>query len=443
MTVTGAGRVVSIRGVCFPRHAMRPPTPRLGISADMICPSGPDAAASPIPMTHRTALSMNAEVRRAAARVLCVGFESNGVDRSLQRLIDLGVGGVVLFARNVGAPRETAALLGEIAGLAGRPILRMVDQEGGRVARLRDGFTVPPPMRQVGALGDPEAARTVGRVLGRELASVGFNMNLAPVLDISTCPDSTVIDDRSLGSDARRVAELAGPLIEGIESAGVAACGKHFPGHGDTPEDSHLTLPRLTVPRRVLDERELRPFRAAIAAKVAAIMPGHLVVEALDDQQPATMSATVLSGLLRREMGFGGLIVSDDMEMKAIVDHDPIERAAVAAVRAGVDLLMIGHRHDRAEAAFDGLLAGVASGELRVDRLIEAASRVDALAARGERATDGGGWRSVVGSDEHRRAIDAIVARLPESDHAASARPDPTVTWRRDASPAPVTPQRR
>jgi beta-N-acetylhexosaminidase len=386
---------------------------------------------------------MNAVVRQAAARVLCVGFESNEVDRSLRRWIDLGVGGVVLFSHNVGSPRETAGLLGKIGGLAGRPILRMVDQEGGRVARLREGFTVPPAMRQVGALGDTKAAWTVGRVLGRELASVGFNMNLAPVLDISTHPDSTVIDDRSLGSDARRVAELAGPLIEGIESAGVAACGKHFPGHGDTPEDSHLKLPRLAVPREVLDARELLPFRAAITAKVAAIMPGHLVVEALDKEQPATLSSAVLSGLLRREMGFGGLIVSDDLEMKAIVDHYPMEQAAVAAMRAGVDLLVIGHRHDRAEAAFDGLLAGVASGELRVDRLIEAASRVDALAARGNRAAEGDGWRSVVGCDEHRRAIDAILARLPEGDGAAKSRPDPTVTWHRDAGANRLTPQQR
>jgi len=347
-----------------------------------------------------------------------------------------------LYARLSTAP-ETAALLGEIRGLAGRPLLRMVDQEGGRVARLRDGFTVPPAMREVGALGDPDAARTVGRVLGRELASVGFNMNLAPVLDISTNPDSTVIDDRSLGCDAQAVASLAGPLIEGIESAGIAACGKHFPGHGDTPEDSHLTLPRLAVPRQVLNQRELLPFRAAIAARVAAIMPGHLVVEAIDGTQPATMSSAVLSGLLRQELGFGGLVVSDDMEMGAIIDNYPVERAAVAAVRAGVDLLVFGHRHDRAEAAFDGLVAGVATGELAIDRLFEAAGRVEALAARGDRATLGDGWRSIVGSDEHRRAIDAIQDRLPEPGGATDPSLDPTVTWRTGKNASDLASQRR
>ncbi|MEM6333987.1 MAG: beta-N-acetylhexosaminidase [Planctomycetota bacterium] len=369
---------------------------------------------------------------RSIAKLLGVGFASGSVDASLRALLDRGVGGVVLFSRNVGEPGQVAELQRELSEAAGRPLLRMVDQEGGRVARLREGFTVPPSMRALGRAGDADLAEAVGRLLGRELAAVGFNVNLAPVLDLATNGDSRVIGDRSLGTEPGAVSAMAGALIRGIESTGVASCGKHFPGHGDTPVDSHVELPRLGVSLEVMRRREFVPFEAAIAAGVSTMMPGHLVIEALDAALPATMSRSVVHGLLREAMGFEGLIISDDLEMGAIAEHFGVERAVVAAVNAGVDLLMVSHRHDRVDAAIEALRLAVERGEVSRSRIEDAGRRIDRLAARCVAKIQPTDWRAVVGCDEHRRVVDAVLKKASIEERGAAA--DPTVGWRSDAA---------
>ncbi|MEO0588027.1 MAG: glycoside hydrolase family 3 N-terminal domain-containing protein [Planctomycetota bacterium] len=276
-------------------------------------------------------------------------------------------------------------------------------------------------------------AEAVGRLLGRELAAVGFNIDLAPVLDLATNGDSRVIGDRSLGTEPATVSAMAGPLIRGIESTGVAACGKHFPGHGDTPLDSHVDLPRLGVSLDVMRRREFVPFEAAIAAGVSTMMPGHLVIEALDPELPATMSRAVVHGLLREKMGFEGVIISDDLEMGAIAEHFGVERAVVAAVNAGVDLLMVSHRHDRVDAAIEALHKAVERGEVSRGRIEDAGRRIDRLAARCVAKIQPTDWREVVGCDEHRRVVDEVLKKASLVDERSAAA-DPTVGWRSDAA---------
>jgi beta-N-acetylhexosaminidase len=367
------------------------------------------------------------DLDRQIARLFCVGFAERRVDPSLCELLELGVGGVVLFSRNVGEPGEVASLVGELRRRAGRPLLRAVDQEGGRVARLREGFTQLPSMRALGEVNDADLAEAVGRVLGRELAAVGLNFNLAPVLDLATNGDSTVIADRSLGTDPGLVARLGARLVRGIQSAGVAACGKHFPGHGDTPLDSHHDLPFLKVDRATLDARELPPFVAAIEAGVAALMPGHLVVEAVDPTRPATMSRPLIDGLLRRRLGFDGLVVSDDLEMEAITKHNSVAECTIEAVNAGVDLLIVAHRHELVHESIAAIREAVQRGRIDLERILDAGRRIERVAASRDPAIDLDRWERVVGCDDHRRVADTLRRRWGKPETVVGV--DPTAAW--------------
>ncbi|MEM1208218.1 MAG: beta-N-acetylhexosaminidase [Planctomycetota bacterium] len=328
---------------------------------------------------------MNTELERAVHGHLCIGFAGTSLDDDLRAWLDRGLGGVIAFAHNAESRAQVAELMGQIREHAGRPILRAVDQEGGRVARLREGFSVPGPMAEVGASGDENAALAHGRLIGGELADVGFNLALAPVLDLATNRDSRVIGDRSLGADARMVSTLGAGVIRGIQACGVMACAKHFPGHGDTPDDSHLTLPRVATPRRTIRSRELLPFIAAIRAGVDCVMPGHLIVEAYDAEQPATVSPAVLTELLRGDLDFKGLVVSDDLEMAAIKETMSVERAAIEALCAGVDVLLVGHDQTLADRVVRTLIAAVEDGELDATRLLETAARIHRSAGVADR----------------------------------------------------------
>ena len=209
---------------------------------------------------------MHSDLERQAASLFTVGFYGKAVTDDLRGLLARGVGGVIYFARNVGSPAEVLELNRELKRVAGRPLVLAIDQEGGQVARLRQGFTELPPMRAVGATGDANLARELGLLIGRELRAVGFDMNYAPVLDIDTNPQNPVIGARSFGSTPELVTTMGLALAAGLEAEGIAACGKHFPGHGDTSQDSHLELPRLPHAMDRLERVELVPFRAAASA---------------------------------------------------------------------------------------------------------------------------------------------------------------------------------
>lgn len=247
---------------------------------------------------------------------------------------------------------QIAALVARIAEAAPQdsPLLVAVDQEGGRVARLGEPVLELPPMRALASLADPALTERAGRLLGEQLKALGFTMDFAPVLDVDTNPDNPVIGDRSFGASAERVIEQALAFARGLHEGGVLSCGKHFPGHGDTDLDSHLALPRLGHDRARLDAVELAPFRAA-RGTLPALMTAHVVFEQLAAGVPATLSRRVIEELLRGELGYEGLIISDDLEMKAVADHYGVEQAACLAIEAGCDTLLVCSRLDWVERA--------------------------------------------------------------------------------------------
>ncbi len=317
------------------------------------------------------------------ASLFIVGFPGVAPDDEVKRLIDDGVGGVILFKRNVESAGQVAELVRTLKAHAGRPLIASVDQEGGRVARLRGApFTALPPMRQLGLTGDAALVERAGRLLALEVRALGFDLDFAPVVDVDTNPANPVIGDRSFHRAAQEVARLGVALAQGLEAGGVASCAKHFPGHGDTSQDSHHDLPSLPHTLERLREVELLPFAAYARAQLASVMTAHVIFEAVDPERPATMSARVMDGVLRRELGFGGVVVSDDLEMKAIAAHFPVQRAVVEGFKAGVDAFLVCHRADVQREAIGALVQAVEQGEVSRERLAEARARVAALSRR-------------------------------------------------------------
>jgi len=317
---------------------------------------------------------MTSDLERQAASLFTVGFYGKAVTDDLKGLLSRGVGGVIYFARNVGTPEEVLELNRDIKQVASRPLLLAIDQEGGQVARLRNGFTEIPPMRAVGATGSATLARELGGLIGRELRAVGFDMNFAPILDIDTNPQNPIIAARSFGRTPELVTELGLALAAGLQEAGVAACGKHFPGHGDTSQDSHLELPRLPHAMERLERVELAPFKAAAKAGIASFMTAHVIFEAVDSKYPATMSRAVLTGILREKLGYDGMVVTDDVEMKAIADNYGVEDAVLLGLNAGVDHFLCCHTAALAHQAIDAVVRAVQTGKLE-QRILDTATR--------------------------------------------------------------------
>lgn len=316
-----------------------------------------------------------------AAAALQPGFAGHDVPDWLVRGHTEGLVSVCLYSDNV-AGKD--GLAGVCASLHDRMpgVLLAVDEEGGDVTRLHypTGSTAV-GNAVLGRLDDPATTHAVAAGIGHELAALGIGLDLAPDVDVNSSPDNPVIGVRSFGDDPVLVARHAVAWVEGLQSTGVAACAKHFPGHGDTVVDSHHGLPRVDVTPEVLQDRELAPFRAAVGAGVASVMTSHIIVSALDPMFPATFSRSVI-GLLRNEIGFDGVIVSDALDMAGASAETGIPAAAVRALLAGVDLLCLGSRTspETYEAVHAAVVAAVRSGHLPEQRVAEAAARVRALA---------------------------------------------------------------
>ena len=341
-------------------------------------------------------------LERDCARLFVVGFKDKSVGPELAALVRDGLLGAILFSRNIGTVEETAELLTELKRSAGRPFLLSVDQEGGRVARFRGPpFTALPPMRVLGQYADALLAERVGRLLAYELRALGIDWDFAPVLDVDTNPANPVIADRALGSDPEQVATLGVALARGLEAGGVASCAKHFPGHGDTRQDSHLTLPVLTHALERLRAVELVPFRRYAEAGLASVMTAHVRFPALGEELAATMSRRALTDLLRGELGFRGVCVSDDLEMKAISEHMGVEEATVEGARAGVDVFLVCANPDVQRRCLEALVRAVEAGHVSRQRIAEAHQRIDALVARF--AHPAGARVELLGSAEHRK----------------------------------------
>ncbi len=334
------------------------------------------------------------ELRQAAGQVLIAGFGAGDVPTSLRDMALAGeLGGFILFKRNLPVTRigdrsvsgveEIATLTHSLRALCPKsaPPWIAVDQEGGRVARLTTPVLRLPPMRQLGARDDVAFTTRVAKALGAQLACLGFNTDFAPVLDIDTNAGNPVIGDRAFGTEAARVTRHGLAFAAGLQSAGVIACGKHFPGHGDTDLDSHLALPRLSHPRARLDAVELAPFAAA-ASTVDAIMTAHVVFDAIDSTLPATLCRGAITGILREQLGYQGVIVSDDLEMKAVADHFGVGDAACRAIDAGCDTVLICSKPELCVEAHEALIAQAERSPAFAERLKQAAARGLALRQR-------------------------------------------------------------
>jgi beta-N-acetylhexosaminidase len=348
-------------------------------------------------------------------QLLWVGFFGTRAPAAIIERIEAGrVGATILFKRNLEITSEVIDLDALVAlnhqlhlsAPDGTPALIAVDQEGGLVQRVRAPATVWPPMRAHDALADAEEfAERVGLAMGRELRALGFDIDFAPVLDIHTNPANPIIGDRAFGSDPETTARRALAFARGLEAAGVLACGKHFPGHGDTSTDSHLELPRIDHPLERVERVELVPFVRAVAANLPMIMTAHVVFAAIDPDVPATLSPAAITGLLRGKLGYRGVIVSDDLDMKAI--HDPAA-AAVAAIRAGCDVLLLCNDEATQDVVERAVISEVERDPAFRARVGEAAARVRAMKrAHAEQQVAPVG-REVVGSAEHR----ALAAQL-------------------------------
>jgi beta-N-acetylhexosaminidase len=358
------------------------------------------------------------DFRRHVGQLAIAGFAGPAIPSDLHVLArEFDLGGVILFARNVEAPDQVAELSREAQTLAHElPLWVSVDQEGGRVARLKAPFTVWPPMATLGRCGDERLAERFARALAAELTAVGISLDYTPVLDILTNPKNPVIGDRALAERAEDVARLGRAIIMTLQGEGIAACGKHFPGHGDTAADSHHELPLVEHPRDRLDAVEFVPFRAAIEAGVAAIMTAHILVPAYDDERPATLSPEIVDGLLRKRLGFEGVIVTDDLGMQAVSGRYGTSEAMVRAIAAGCDVVLLcGTDQEQQALAFEAVIRAVEDGSLPLKRVEDALARHRRmkerfLAPAHPRPLAGGALRAALGRDEH-QAVAAEMAR--------------------------------
>lgn len=336
-------------------------------------------------LAHRsTAPNADDQLARDALAVLQPGFEGTAAPAWLLRRVAEGLTAVGLFGRNIASPEQLAALTAQLRAERD-DVLVAIDEEGGDVTRLevRGGSSFPGNLA-LGAVDDTGLTRDVARELGRRLAECGVNLNWAPSADVNSNPDNPVIGVRSFGAETRLAARHTAAYVEGLQAAGVAACTKHFPGHGDTNVDSHHALPRIDADLDTLRARELIPFKAAIEAGTRAVMSAHILVPALDPARPATLSPQILTGLLRGELGYEGLIVTDGMEMNAIAGTYGIEHGSVLAIAAGADAICVGGglADEATVLRLQGaLVAAVREGALPEERLADAAARVRALAA--------------------------------------------------------------
>ena len=346
---------------------------------------------------------------RMADAILIPPFPGERAPRWVLSALERGLAGVTIFGPNIAGPEQLARLTAQLRSAGGLPLVA-IDEEGGDVTRIAHLTGSPyPGNAALGAVDDAALTAAVHRALGHDLAALGINVNLAPSVDVNTAADNPVIGIRSFGPDPDLVARHAAAAVRGLQAAGVAACAKHFPGHGSTSADSHHGIVTVDASLDLLRRRDLPPFAAAIAAGVRGVMPGHLRVPELTGDDPATLSAAALNGLLRGELGFTGVIISDALEMRAVSDLYGIPEAAVLAVAAGTDLLCFGR-----DAAEDSYLAvrralseAVASGRLPAQRLAQAQQNVTRLRA----------WLAEAGSGARLDSTGLDVGRL--ADHGA------------------------
>jgi beta-N-acetylhexosaminidase len=311
-------------------------------------------------------------------QMIIAGISGTTIDPNTKNLLTkYKVGGIIFYQNNLVNPTQAVQLLNQLKSESDQkvPLLLGVDQEGGRVTRL-PGLVNFPTNKEIGAINNLQFSYNVGKILGKELKGFGFNLNFAPVLDINSNPKNPVIGDRSFGNNAAIVSKLGIQTLNGMKSEKVITTIKHFPGHGDTSVDSHLELPIVNKSLAQLKELELIPFEQAINSGADVVMVAHILLPKLDAVFPSSMSKNIITGILRNQLDFNGVVITDDMTMKAIIDHYSIGRSAVESVKAGSDIVLVGHDYNKIVETITSLKTAVQRGEISQQRINASVSRI-------------------------------------------------------------------
>jgi beta-N-acetylhexosaminidase len=318
--------------------------------------------------------------RKALGQLFIVGFSGLELsDETSSFLSQANIGGVILFGHNYDSPAQIAELINEVQNCRqGAPLWVSVDHEGGKVQRFKKGFTKIPEAAVFGACDSPKLMFEISQMIAKELKAVGINVNFCPVADINTNPKNPVIGARSYGSDEETVSKIVTAMVRGHLVQGVQPVVKHFPGHGDTTTDSHFALPKIDTTLEVMREREFKPFTRAFKSHCSMVMTAHILCSKIDPKVPATLSPKILRDILRRELRYNRIIISDDMEMKAITDHFGQDDAPRMALEAGCDLLTY-RSEAAARHAYEALLKALESGKLNPSIVLESEARLQAL----------------------------------------------------------------
>lgn len=303
-------------------------------------------------------------------QLLIVGFEGRELDDNTREYIeDIGVGGLIFFARNIESKEQVSSLVEDINNMSNIPLFLAIDEEGGIVSRLPQDYKRLPDSIDIGNTKDIDLAFDYGELLGNRVRSLGLNLNFAPVMDIHSNPSNPVIGKRAFGTTAEIVSEMGISVAKGIGNTNVIPSIKHFPGHGDTSTDSHIELPIINKSLDDIRDFELIPFKNAIEEGIEMIMSAHILIPSIDEEYPATLSHKILGDLLRDELGYEGVIVSDDMTMGAIVNNYSLEEASIDFLQAGGDIILVCHGLDNPRLVFDKIMYSIENGELTKEEI--------------------------------------------------------------------------
>jgi len=355
-----------------------------------------------------------ATLREKICQMIMIGLKGEELaSEELRLLKDFPFGGVILFTHNLKAPKQILSLCRSLwKRKKTLPPFIAIDQEGGRVHRLPAPFTHFPPMALLGETRNTDLAYKMGLATARELTAVGINLNFAPVLDVHSNPKNPVIGDRSLGPEPEEVARLGWAIIKGLRDGGVIPCAKHFPGHGDTNKDSHVELPVVEKELARLKEVELLPFIHACRNQVEAVMTAHVLYPALDPRYPATLSRSIIAKLLRKEIQYEGVVLGDDMEMRAISSNYTMEEAVALSVKAGADMLLFCHQTESALQACEFLLRQAEKDAEIKARVEESYQRIKRLKERYLKSFTGVGEDLLtehIGITSHQKLAEEII----------------------------------
>jgi beta-N-acetylhexosaminidase len=340
-----------------------------------------------------------------------LGFDGDSLPGELAEYLARGLAGVVLYKRNFTSAQGLRELTSSIRRAAGRPVLIGIDQEGGTRFALQEPFTAWPSAAELGRLGDVESVEQVARAMATELRAVGCNLNFAPMLDLHVNPESPVTKDRSFGSDPNFVARMGAAFDRGLRSGGVLSCAKHFPGHGDAAVDPHLDLPVFAGTMQRLESAELVPFAAAVEAGVPLVMTAHILLPQIDPESPASLSRVMLDGVLRRRLGFDGVILADDLGMGAIAKRYAPGEAAVQTLRAGTDMAMLCHDWSAVAPAIAAVWKAKQEGGFDEDEWRASLNRIEHACNQAE-APGPGPSIEILGCKDNQRLAEGIRARL-------------------------------